>query len=411
MPPRRLLALLAAAAASGAAAAAALAHAAAAAPISKSTLFGSAIKNGVLVAGVEQTTFEHNCSAPPCAITLMHVPSIYPDGNDSPACPWDWQAGRLRVYVDGEAAASVDVTLRQLAGVGSRAAVGNDAPGDGSPFGHELFGKTARTGGVYSTLRVPFGASVRTTIRGPDSCNQSSYFWFVIRGVENAPLLLPGGEFALPDQARLRTATVDNVSLPVEQELSIVATDAGTAGALAMTYVDAAGPDLSFLEGCVRLYTPGAAQPLFLSSGTEDFYLSASYWDEGVFNSPAAGCTWKDPNGAVSAYRTFARDPIFWAGGVNITMRNNEDACPQAWQLGGGGGGGGGAPRRHHHRVATGRADAPLAVVALDAAAAAAARSARLGNGPVALTTVVWYYAWPANAAALTYRGRPAADV
>lgn len=375
-------------------------------PLSHSTLFGSAIKNGVITGAEEQTTFAHNCSAPPCAITLMHVPSIYPDANDNPACEWDWQSGRLRVYVDGEAAASIDVTLRQLAGVGARAAVGNNPPGDGSPFGNELFGKTARTGGVYGTLRVPFGSSVRTTIRGPDSCNQSSYFWFVIRGVEAASLMLPGGEYALPDQARLRTFTVDNVSVAVEQELSIVATDAGTAGALAMTYMDAAGPDLSFLEGCVRMYTPGAADPMFLSSGTEDFYLSASYWDEDVFNSPLAGCTWKDANGAVSAYRTFSRDPIFWASGVNITMRNNEDACPQAWHLGGRGG----SDRRDRRRVATtGRPGAPLAVVALDADAASAARAARLGNGPVQLTSVVWAYVWPADPAALTYRGRPAA--
>lgn len=243
-------------------------------PISgNNVVFGYAIKNGVLQASVEQTTFEHNCTHAPCAITQLHIPSIYPDVNDSPACPWDWQSGRLRVYVDGEVVPSIDVSLREIAGVGRLASVGNNPPKDGSPFGNTYFGKTALTGGVYSTLRIPFSTSVRTSMIGPPSCNQSSYFWSIVRGIEAMPLVF-SDEFLLPDQARLRTFRVDNATMAVDEEMSIISTDAATAGALAVTYFDAAGPDLSYLEGCVRLYANGALDPLYLSSGSEDYFLS-----------------------------------------------------------------------------------------------------------------------------------------
>ena len=61
------------------------------------------------------------------------------------------------------------------------AAVAVDAAGvnDGSPFGESLFGHTARQGGVYSTVRIPFGKSLRATITSPDP--QDGTFWFIIR--------------------------------------------------------------------------------------------------------------------------------------------------------------------------------------------------------------------------------------
>lgn len=53
-------------------------------------LFGHSIKNGQLPAHTELTTFEHTCTTAPCVVTQLHVPSIYPRGEN-----WDWQDGRL----------------------------------------------------------------------------------------------------------------------------------------------------------------------------------------------------------------------------------------------------------------------------------------------------------------------------
>ena len=55
---------------------------------------------------------------------------------------------------------------------------------DGSPFGIDQFGRTAKTGGIYSTTRIPFQASIKTTIEASPACTNKSVFWFMIRGLE-----------------------------------------------------------------------------------------------------------------------------------------------------------------------------------------------------------------------------------
>lgn len=189
----------------------------------------------------------HRCAAsgpaPP-----SQVPSIYPQGSDAFA----WEQGRVRVYVDGSATPSVDVTLLELAHVGARGASSNNPPKDGSPFGNDLFGKTAITGGVYTTMRIPFASTIRTTITAPPSSKSSSVFWFVIRGIEALPVTL-GGELTLPDQARLSVVRTNVAGAdPNGALITIAAAPAGTAGALATVYIDANSTDYAFLEACLR---------------------------------------------------------------------------------------------------------------------------------------------------------------
>jgi len=262
MSPRRTR--IAAAAAAVAALALAPRHAAGAVPWSAANkLFGTATKNGPLPGGVELTTFNHTCGTPPCVVTQIHVPSIYPQG----ACPWDWENGRLRVYIDGEAAASIDVALLEIAHVGSRAATGDNPPTDGSPFGHDLFGKTARSGGVYSTVRIPFGVSIRTTITAPPTCaTGNSIFWFIIRGIEAMPVNL-GDDLVLPAGARLQVVRISNQTVQPLEFVTIASQPANVAGALLAVDIDAMSTDENFLEACFRFYPDGATSPTFLSSG------------------------------------------------------------------------------------------------------------------------------------------------
>lgn len=218
---------------------------------------------------MELTTFEHNCSSAPCAITQLHFPSIYPTGG----CSWQWEQGRFRAYIDGEATASIDLSLLELANVGHLGAAG-DSASDGSPFGNSLFGKTAKSGGVYSTVRIPFGKSVRTTIAAAEDCTCASIYWYIVRGVEALPVVL-GGELTLPDQARLAVYRVDNATLQPYQFIQIAGAPAGTAGALVSTMFDAVSADPNYLEACVRFHSDaaGASPVQYLSSGTEDFFL------------------------------------------------------------------------------------------------------------------------------------------
>lgn len=74
--------------------------------------------------------------------------------------------------------------------------------------------------------------------------------------------------------------------------------------------------DFNFLEACVRFTADGATSPQFLSSGTEDYFLSASYFDEGPFQFSQSGVTYSNGGSAVSMYKTHdSRDYIFWASG------------------------------------------------------------------------------------------------
>ena len=207
-------------------------------------VFGHAIKNGQLPPNTELTTFEHKCGTPPCAITQLHFPSIYPTGS----CPWNWENGRFRVYVDGEANPSIDVALHEIALIGHLGAVGNTAA-DGSPFGNALFGKTAASGAVYTTVRIPFSQSVRTTQQAAAGVTCNSVYWYIVRGVEGMPVTL-GSDFLLPDQARLSVFRQDNVTLAPLQYIEVAVAPQGTAGAVVASMFDTVSGDPNYLEAC-----------------------------------------------------------------------------------------------------------------------------------------------------------------
>ena len=103
-------------------------------PLANQKIFGHSIKNGALPARTEVTTFEHACSVPPCVVTQLHVPSIYPGRGDA----WNWTQGVVSFYVDGETEPSIRLTLLELAGEahfnlpGTNAQSGDSMP-DGSP--------------------------------------------------------------------------------------------------------------------------------------------------------------------------------------------------------------------------------------------------------------------------------------
>jgi len=249
-----------------------LALSAASTPFSAShKLFGYAEKNGPMQPANQGETvlFNHTCGTAPCVITQMHIPSIYPGHG----CPWDWESGRLKVYVDGSAVPTLDVTLLQIASVGAAGAQGNSHK-DISPFSAgNLFGKNAQTGGVWTTIRIPFGVSVTVTLQQALECNSESTYWFIIRGVEGLQISL--GEIELPPQARLVQSFINATTYAPDQYIPLANASSGIDGMLLYTFVDATSNDPNYLEGCFHI-TFGDGSTQFLSSGTEDYFLSAS---------------------------------------------------------------------------------------------------------------------------------------
>lgn len=165
-------------------------------------------------------------------ITQIHVPSIYPQGG----CPWDWENGVMRFYIDGEAAPSITVTLLQLASVGAGGAQGNSHK-DVSPFSAGLFGKNAQTGGVWSTMRIPFQLSISVSLQPPGTCDKTQIFWMIIRGVESAGVTL--GEVELPPTAKLVQSKIVGTTYAPDNFIVLAAADKSLDGMLLSTFIDA----------------------------------------------------------------------------------------------------------------------------------------------------------------------------
>lgn len=170
------------------------------------------------------------------------------------------------------------------------------------------------------------------------------------------------------------------------------------------------------MEGCFHIVN-GDNTTQFLSSGTEDYFLSASYFDEGVFAGSEAGLTWRGAGGDLSAYKTHQRDVLPFHGGMQFVWRNNEGASPKqpprarpraqtsaisyplrAWgptyslramlspHL----------PLPRHHRLQFPFADGQSCPNRWPQASRPRAPGAGLRTGPMNLTSIVYYYAWPA---------------
>lgn len=244
---------------------------------------------------------------------------------------------RIRIYVDGEKRASIDMELFLGHGIGF---------GDQyAPWGVGRIGKTGSGANVYDTYRIPFGTSIRVTAQLAPGVEGHPMFWWIIRGTENLPVEIGGVK--LPDNARLHLYKLENYTAKPLEEFNLCNVTGN--GALYEVTMAAKGlrtlpdekdrwQDLSFMEGCMRAYIGGAAKPLFLSSGLEDYFLGTYYFNRGRYATPVAGLTHFDKaKNEFSAYRFHEDDPVFFQNGLRLTCRCGEELdgkmlhnCPPA---------------------------------------------------------------------------------
>ncbi len=229
----------------------------------------------------------------------------------------NWPQTRIRVYVDGEKTASIDMEM--FLGVG----IGFDD--DFAPWGCVKLGKTGAPSGVYNTYHIPFGTGVRVTAQVPEGTPGTPDFWWIIRGTENLPVQIGG--VTLPATARLKLMRVENhLAQPYEE---IPMCDVKGSGAVYQVTIQAnaaretgSWKDNSFMEGCTRAYIDGAEKPLLLSSGFEDYFVGTYYFNKGRYYTDLAGCTHIDlKKHEVSAYRFHDVDPVFFNSGLKLTTR------------------------------------------------------------------------------------------
>eukprot|EP00757_Euglenozoa_sp_SAG-D1_P006200 gene6200-2537_t len=221
----------------------------------------------------------------------------------------------LKYYVDGEQEASIEYQPALASGVGFA--------DDQAPWGTKWFGKGAKTGAWFWNFRVPFQKSIRIT----SYSNHSVEVYMILRGAPNVPIHI--GHVPVPPTAKLlqfRTHAKYNpldfvrlVDLPTGQGLFFMHT------------LSVASGDMNFLEGCYHGYSPydqGWPGTVF-STGTEDFFDSAFYFNGGEFHLPVSGYTHQGTrsNGTGvtwSAYRFHEEDPIPFEDGFRFEWRNGD---------------------------------------------------------------------------------------
>lgn len=229
----------------------------------------------------------------------------------------------IRVYVDGEEQASIEMELFLGHGIGFK--------DKHAPWGTELMGNMGRTSGIYNTYKIPFSGKVRVTAQlspNADVSKREPTFWWIIRGTENLPVVYNG--IRLPDNARLRLHKLENYTAEPLEEFAMA--DVKGAGMLYQVTMQAKGlrdtdhwKDLSFMESCIRAYESGKDEPMFVSSGLEDYFLGTYYFNTGRYANRLAGLTHFDTEEReFSAYRFHVDDPIFFQNGLRLTNRCGE---------------------------------------------------------------------------------------
>ena len=275
--------------------------------------FSSAIKGGMLNGNVEKVLYEHDTGQPGVITEQWYTGTKAMD-----------QDTRIRIYIDMETEPSLDFQLFLAHGIGfNESEVSSNIPWGTRRVAHSA------DGGIYNTYRIPFTKGFKVTATRPTM----GMFWYIVRGVENYPLIL--GDLQLPSNTRLRLYKNEQVTLQ-PLEFVTLANISNSAGALFMVTLAAESTDYNYLEACMRAHIDGSDQTTWLSSGTEDFFLSAYYFNKGIYHMDNAGLTFKDSKGSMSAYKFFENDPLLFTKSFTLMWRcgetiNGKDGCPNNW--------------------------------------------------------------------------------
>ncbi|EDO40043.1 predicted protein [Nematostella vectensis] len=279
--------------------------------------FSYAIKDGQMAPGKEKTLYEHSTGQPGVITEQWFTGQDVMNENAT-----------VRYYFDGEVKPSLEFKLFVAHGVG----FSEKTEMKNLPWATKRLGHTAN-GGIYNTIPIPFGKSFRVTAENNNTGN--GYYWFIIRGVENYPVVL--GDLVLPPNARLRLYKNEGVTLKPFEFLPLAEIE-GSAGAVFMVTLVGNSSNLAFLEGCLRAFIDDPQRITWLSSGTEDFFLSAYYFNAGLFQSDDSGVTYVNDTGFVSAYKFFEKDPLLFTKSFELWWRCSDNdvrydplGCPQGW--------------------------------------------------------------------------------
>lgn len=261
--------------------------------------FSHAQKNGHCIAGQEIAIFQRNESVPG-VVTEQWFTGENCFNN----------ASLIRYYIDGDVAPSIEGYLYMMHGIGFYNLTA------ATPWGTKWIGHLAAGGGLYNTMRVPYQKNILVTLQPI----KSGFFWFILRGMENYPVVI--GDVQLPTNARLKLDKIDKKTYPSFQFVTLASSAKNAL--LFMVNVAGESKDFNYLEGCFRTLEGNKTEPQYLSSGTEDFFMSAYYYNKGAYHTDHAGLTYFKLPGTMSAYKIFADDPVVLRNGFRLFWRISE---------------------------------------------------------------------------------------
>jgi len=272
-------------------------------------IFGTGLSSGWV--GPEQFLFGH-VLAPGQSGAMTHFWATYPTDVDDGVL--------VRYWVDGETTPSIEFRPSLACGVGSYDV---DAP-----WGTKWFGKGSKNGGWHWNFRIPFQKSILVSVLHTNDTHGG--FYMIVRGAANVAITYGGVDF--PSTARLLQFRTDAYFQPIEY-ITLANVTSGR-GIMFMHTLAVESGNMNFLEGCFHLYTHEQRQfpGVVLSTGTEDFFDSAWYFDAGPFHLPVSGFTHIGQNstGGItwSAYRFHEMDPLQFTNGFAFQWRNGDSNDP-----------------------------------------------------------------------------------
>jgi hypothetical protein len=220
---------------------------------------------------------------------------------------------RVRIYVDGEAAPSIDMELGLGVGVGFEDSF--------APWGAKFNGITGAPSGIFMNYRIPYSKSIRVTAELPAGVPRDTVFWWIVRGIENFPLEISG--IQMPPRARLKLHKREDHQVQPLDEFMLC--DVAGGGMVFMVTMAAKSTNFEFMEGQMRAYFGKDPTVQFLSSGLEDYFLGTYYFNRGLYHLDQAGLTHKNEGEhSFSAYRFHDCDPIVFSDGIRLSCRCGE---------------------------------------------------------------------------------------
>jgi len=275
--------------------------------------FGDGLSNGEMDSN-EKYMFSHTLYPGQTGI-MNHLWVTYGASED--------QGVIIRYYIDKEQTASIVIEPSLACGVGFY-----DKQG---PWGNRWIGKGALDGAWFFNLKIPFTNSVLVTVQHINPNGTYNNFYMIVRGAANVPIVI--GDVPIPSYAKLNLFTVNALFNPLDWiTLANVPQGQGIKGFIFLHSLQVLSGNWNFLEGCYHTYTNNQDFPgTLLSTGTEDYFDSAWYFNGGEFHLPVAGFTHQSQSGGNlqwSAYRFHEMDPIIFNDGIQFVWRNGDTLDP-----------------------------------------------------------------------------------